>query len=184
MNWFRDKVKEYLKTSTVKNPVPTKVTYAKLSDIVGTANASISTIFREKGTSWSSGWHNGVDIAAAQGTAIKAVADGTVINVDTHYVSSTAAGGTECKAGKAKITLIASGTVHPYHLKAESGGGSTVCGWVDSSDVAALGQKTVNQIALEVKRGDWGNGDERVKRLTAAGYDAKVVQGRVDVLMK
>ncbi len=333
MNWFRDKVKGYLKIPAATAPDPTKVTYAKLSDIVDTANASISTIFREKGSSWSSGWHNGVDIAAAQGVSIKAAADGVVVNADTvahndgfgnrvilkhadgratlyahmvstppvkvgqsvkkgqiigyvgntglsygahlhftiidnydknpniyysgdlldpikvcgmgtlkfnsqvsnvivengisrnlgdlnkyygvlgvatsssgakpsvssvsfnvgdivnfsgttHYTSSSAARGTNCKPGAAKISRIANGAAHPYHLIAECGGGSTVYGWVNSFDISALGQKTVDEIALEVIRGDWGNGDERVKRLTVAGYTAKVVQSRVDVLMK
>lgn len=45
-------------------------------------------------------------------------------------------------------------------------------------------KKTIEEIAREVVRGDWGNGDERKKRLTAAGYDYDAVQARVDELLK
>lgn len=44
--------------------------------------------------------------------------------------------------------------------------------------------KTISQLAQEVVAGKWGNGDERVKRLTSAGYDAKAVQDEVNKLMK
>lgn len=43
--------------------------------------------------------------------------------------------------------------------------------------------KSLDEIAREVIRGDWGNGAEREKRLTAAGYDADAVQARVNQLM-
>lgn len=59
------------------------VTYAKLSELLGTTTASITTAFKEKGDLWSSGWHNGVDIAAAFNTHIYAAADGVVINADS-----------------------------------------------------------------------------------------------------
>ncbi len=45
-------------------------------------------------------------------------------------------------------------------------------------------KKSVDAIAREVIRGDWGNGDERKKRLTAAGYDYSAVQKRVNELLK
>ena len=47
-----------------------------------------------------------------------------------------------------------------------------------------LYKKTVDEIAKEVIRGDWGNGAERKERLTAAGYDYSEVQRRVNQLMK
>lgn len=43
--------------------------------------------------------------------------------------------------------------------------------------------KTVTQIAREVIAGKWGNGAERKRRLTAAGYDAEAVQRRVNSLL-
>lgn len=42
--------------------------------------------------------------------------------------------------------------------------------------------KSIEDLAREVIRGDWGNGDEREKRLTAAGYDYDAVQTRVNTL--
>lgn len=45
-------------------------------------------------------------------------------------------------------------------------------------------KKSVDAIAREVIRGDWGNGDERKKKLTAAGYDYSAVQKKVNELLK
>lgn len=44
-------------------------------------------------------------------------------------------------------------------------------------------EKTVEQLAQEVIDGKWGNGDDRKKRLTAAGYSYTAVQSRVNQLM-
>lgn len=46
------------------------------------------------------------------------------------------------------------------------------------------GSKTVDELAKEVLAGQWGNGDERKQRLTAAGYDYAAVQARVNELVK
>lgn len=43
--------------------------------------------------------------------------------------------------------------------------------------------KSVDEIAREVIQGKWGNGDERVKRLTAAGFDYSVIQKRVNQMI-
>lgn len=40
--------------------------------------------------------------------------------------------------------------------------------------------KSISQLATEVIRGDWGNGDDRRRRLTAAGYDYEAVRREVN----
>lgn len=62
---------------------------------------------------------------------------------NTHYTNSNAATGVKCKPGTAKVTSIAKGANHPYHLIKEAGGGSTVYGWVDAADIAASGGEEV-----------------------------------------
>ena len=44
-------------------------------------------------------------------------------------------------------------------------------------------KKTVAQLAQEVIDGKWGNGQEREDRLTAAGYDYKAVQAKVNEML-
>lgn len=44
--------------------------------------------------------------------------------------------------------------------------------------------KSVDDLAREVIRGDWGNGQERKDRLTAAGYNYSEVQGRVNEILR
>nr|DAY93561.1 MAG TPA: holin [Caudoviricetes sp.] len=44
-------------------------------------------------------------------------------------------------------------------------------------------KKSIDEIAREVIRGDWGNGQDRKDRLTAAGYDYDAVQARVNQLL-
>ena len=48
---------------------------------------------------------------------------------------------------------------------------------------ANTSKKTVDEIAQEVIRGEWGNGAERKSKLTAAGYDYEKVQARVNELI-
>ena len=45
------------------------------------------------------------------------------------------------------------------------------------------GKKSVDAIAREVIQGKWGNGEDRIKALTKAGYDPKAVQKRVNELL-
>lgn len=43
--------------------------------------------------------------------------------------------------------------------------------------------KSIDEVAKEVIRGDWGNGDDRKNRLTNAGYDYSAVQAKVNELL-
>ena len=43
--------------------------------------------------------------------------------------------------------------------------------------------KPIDEVAREVIRGEWGNGQDRVNRLTEAGYDYSAVQARVNELL-
>lgn len=67
-----------------------------------------------------------------------------------HYVSATATSASSCKPGKAKVTAIAKGKAHPYHLIAVSGGGSTVYGWTDAADIKTSSSSTATSYLVKV----------------------------------
>ena len=67
-----------------------------------------------------------------------------------HYVSATATNASSCKPGKAKVTAIAKGKAHPYHLIAASGGGSTVYGWTDAADIKTSSASTATSYLVKV----------------------------------
>ena len=52
-----------------------------------------------------------------------------------------------------------------------------------SETSSSSGSKSVDELAQEVIRGDWGNGETRRQRLTAAGYDYAAVQSRVNEIL-
>ena len=51
------------------------------------------------------------------------------------------------------------------------------------SKPAATSGKSVDELAREVIRGDWGNGNIRYQRLTTAGHDYDQIQARVNQLL-
>lgn len=63
---------------------------------------------------------------------------GDIVNFigNKHYASSNATSSSSCSAGVAKVTAVAKNAKHPYQLIKEAGGGSTVYGWVDASDIS------------------------------------------------
>lgn len=85
-----------------------------------------------------------------------------------HFVSSTAASGLTCKPGKAKITAVAAGKAHPYHLKAVSDGDSTVYGWVNAGDVKKTGGASATSYRVKVEISDL-----RIRKGPGTGYGSK-----------
>ena len=53
----------------------------------------------------------------------------------------------------------------------------------DEPKPAPAPAKSIDELAQEVIRGDWGNGQERKDRLTAAGYDYNAIQARVNEIL-
>ena len=41
-----------------------------------------------------------------------------------------------------------------------------------------------NEIVQQVMQGEWGNGQERIQRLTKAGYDAGLIQEKVNLALQ
>ena len=90
------------------------------------------------------GWVNAADISTGStggqisGNTETGLKVGDVVDFKgtQHYTSAAAKDAKTCKPGKATITAIAAGKAHPYHLKAISGGGSTVYGWVNAADIS------------------------------------------------
>lgn len=135
-----------------------------LNTYYGVSTANTSTVTSNKNS--------------ATSTNIK-VGDIVEFTGSTHYGSSTATKGTDATAGKAKVTTIAPNAAHKYHL-VHVDDTSNVYGWVNASDIKVAGTKSLDELANEVIRGEWGNGVDRKNRLTSAGYDYAAVQKKVD----
>ena len=110
------------------------------------------------------------------------IGDIVQFNGKTHYVSSQAMNGVPCKPGKAKVTSIAKGAKHPYHL-VNQGGGCTVYGWVNAADIGA--DSGAEQAVYTVVAGDslWGiaqkrlgNGNRYKEIMTLNGLSSTVIR--------
>ncbi|WP_028815252.1 M23 family metallopeptidase [Streptomyces flavidovirens] len=64
----------------VSAPAPAAAAQNAGSGFTAPVSASVTTPYRAAGGSWSSGYHTGVDFAAASGTPVKAVGAGTVVS--------------------------------------------------------------------------------------------------------
>lgn len=69
-----------------------------------------------------------------------------------HYAASNASSGTTVKAGPAKITALAKGAKHPYHV-IHTDSTSTVYGWVDATAISGAGSGSTG-LTYTVQAGD------------------------------
>lgn len=67
-----------------------------------------------------------------------------------------------------------------YDARVGSAATSSEAGGANRPNDCSDTRSSLDDLALSVIRGDWGNGQERVDRLTDAGYDAQVVQELVN----
>lgn len=104
-------------------------------DTVGAATGGAGTAQKPN---WSS---------ATSGALAFAVGDVVRFTGNQHFTSANAASKKACKPGKAKVTAISKGAKHPYHLIKESGGGSTVYGWVNAADVQSEADAAIDKLA-------------------------------------
>ena len=106
------------------------------------------------------GWTDAADIKTSSSTPSTGGTTGSAAGIKVgdvveftgskHYVSATATSASSCKPGKAKVTAIAKGKAHPYHLIAVSGGGSTVYGWTDAADIKTSSSSTATSYLVKV----------------------------------
>lgn len=82
-----------------------------------------------------------------------AVGDVVRFTGNRHYTNAAAESGPACKPGTAKVTAVSKEAKHPYHLIAQSGGGSTVYGWVDAADVQAASSGSGTTAAEKMRVG-------------------------------
>lgn len=129
-----------------------------------------------------------------------AVGDVVRFTGNVHYTNANADSGKACKPGKAKVTMISKGAKHPYHLVKESGGGSTVYGWVNAADVQSEADAAIEKLAgLGVINSPdyWKNAVaagtvqyldllfiSAAEHITKAGPRCATVQAGVDALVK
>ena len=66
-----------------------------------------------------------------------------------HYPSASSVTGKVCSPGKAKVSSLAQGKPHPYHLIAVKPGDSTVFGWVDVDDVEPIFEPYVVRVTID-----------------------------------
>ena len=98
----------------------------------------------------------------------------TAILVECCFVDS------KTDQGKWNVDKCATAIVEAITGKAVS---SVSSGSGSSKPAASTGKKSTDTIAKEVIAGEWGNGNDRKKKLEAAGYNYNTIQNRVNEML-
>ena len=98
----------------------------------------------------------------------------TAILVECCFVDS------KTDQGKWNVDKCAAAIVEAITGKAASSGSS---GSGSDKPAASTGKKSTDTIAKEVIAGEWGNGNDRKKKLEAAGYNYNTIQNRVNEML-
>lgn len=80
---------------------------------------------------------------------------------------------------QAKHTVSSSGYTTEVTLRKALAGNEKIA----SASVSEDDDAAIQELAMQCIRGDWGNGQDREDRLTAAGHDYHTVQARVDKIL-
>lgn len=90
------------------------------------------------------------------------------------------------KADGSKVYTIEGNTSDQVARRTYALNDSTIVGYgrpMYDAETTTAPTKTVEEVAKEVIAGEWGNGEDRKKALTAAGYDYTTVQNKVNELV-
>ena len=81
-------------------------------------------------------------------------------------------------------TIVAESTVAGQTWGKLKSGAGWICLTGHASKYGEQSRKSIEDIAKEVIQGKWGAGNDRAKKLTAAGYNYAAVQAKVNELLK
>ena len=112
------------------------------------------------------------------------VTDKAGLNIRTGPgISYSVVSGTICHAGGV-YTIVAESTVAGQTWGKLKSGAGWICLTGHTSRYGEQSRKSIEDIAKEVIQGKWGAGNDRARKLTAAGYNYAVVQAKVNELLK
>lgn len=107
-----------------------------------------------------------------------------VLNIRSGAGTNNSVVGTVKKGDAYTIVAEADGAGANKWGKLKSGAGWISLDFTERVDGSTTStKKSIDEIAQEVINGDWGNGEDRKNRLTAAGYNYNEVQARVNQLV-
>lgn len=130
-------------------------------------------------------------VKPAESKPVETVTEGYLVKVNTECLNIRDGAGTDNNLvgqikdrGTYTIVAEANGKGANKWGKLKSGAGWIALDYTikQTSGIVST-KKSIDEIAKEVIRGEWGNGQERKDRLTKAGYDYNAVQKRVNQML-